>query len=285
MIESGFVFTSQTQKRIHFSDLQTHKNFIPRTERAGFVLFIILPVPENFAMILLTSAPKDCILHPLQDSLQRHKDAATTKKLSAPIARETDDENDYCMLDVPNVALMQKNVNSDRFQSDKNKKSVRFHDVVETCTLMEEPITTEEKGMAWYTHRKIETIRNNTRLYAKFLVSIDSEAMDSLLNTELYDFMDEEYDGSSIQDEIICLRGLEKYVPNKLSSALLSSSSVRRKILIELVIVEQSIQTNDHGVIHSPDRIREASVSISKKCSAFPYQIAQKSYCFIAKAA
>ena len=236
-------------------------------------------------MILLTSAPNDCILLPLQDSLQRHKDAATTERLSIPIPKDSDDENYYCMLDVPNVALTQKNVHNDRFQSDKNKKSVRFHDVVETCTLMEEPITAEEKGMAWYTHREIETIRNNTRLYAKFLISIDSEAMDSLLNTELCDFMDEECDGSSIEDEIICLRGLEKYVPNKLSSALLSSSSVRRKILIERVIVEQSIQMNYHGVIHSPDRIREASASISKKCSTFAYQIAQKSYCFIAKAA
>jgi hypothetical protein len=198
---------------------------------------------------------------------------------------DSDDENDSINSTIPRDALEQRNkkiiLQSNSECSSKTiKKYVRFHDSVESFPSLEPELTEEEKRNAWYSIHELQTMKKQMKLYAKFISTIDSTIMDDLLNDMSFNVDDNIND-----DEIICLRGLEKYLKGHSSG----SSSARRRMLVQNVLLEQRRQRRqanwddnndeDYVISSNEEQIRNMSKEISKICQGFASQIAQKSYC------
>lgn len=199
------------------------------------------------------------------------------------------EENDTYSCCTPKISLIEKNNNKVQQNEDKGKKindkSVRFHDVVQRCTIVEEPITDQEKEMTWYSLEEIQQMKKHTRSYAKLIISIASNIINDLLNNETNDEDDNISDG-----DVICLRGLEKFISNhkcqsSTSSCFALSTNGKRKIMIQHVLLEQNLIKKEllsKELLRNDERIREVSIQFSKQCSDYAYHIAQKSYCFSA---
>lgn len=198
---------------------------------------------------------------------------------------DSDDENDSVNSTIPCDALEQRNKkivlqSNSEFSSKAIKKSVRFHDSVESFPSWEPDLTEDEKRNAWYSINELQTMKKHAKLYAKFIRTIDSTIMDDILHDMSYNIYDHAND-----DEIICLRGLEKYLKGSSSG----SSSARRRMLVQNVLLEQrrqrrqaSCDDNDdeaYVISSNEEQIRNISKEVSMICQDFALQIAQKSYC------
>jgi hypothetical protein len=155
----------------------------------------------------------------------------------------------------------------------ETKKSVQFNDVVITHSPTQPPITQMEKQKTWYSREELRKMREHYQLYIKFVSSIGPETTKYLLNNEAGD-----------NGEIVCWRGLERYIPSSISnespSSISQSLSVRRKQIVKQVLFEQSRLKAEPAEQPIEEIIRTTSIECSKICSEYAYCIAQKSYCF-----
>jgi hypothetical protein len=174
----------------------------------------------------------------------------------------------------PDSALVKKKKRKSK------KRSVTFHEIVMKYTTVDEPLTLDEKAQAWYTAKELSAMRQYFFCFGNFIESLDSHDMDDLLQNEIEnsDMDIDNLDGSdAIDDEMICFRGMEMYIPGN----LLASPALRHRMLVDNIIYEQHQQMKQYHTIRYPERIREASLGISNKCSNFAHRIALRSYCYI----
>ena len=88
---------------------------------------------------------------------------------------------------------------------------------------------------------EIQQMKKHTRSYAKLIISIASNIINDLLNNETNDEDDNISDG-----DVICLRGLEKFISNhkcptsSSSCSFALSTNGKRKIMMQHVLLEQN---------------------------------------------
>jgi hypothetical protein len=173
----------------------------------------------------------------------------------------------------PDSALVKKKNRSSK------KRSVTFHESVMKCTMLDEPLTSDEKAQAWYTAKDLVAMRKYYFSYGNLIASLDSH--DDLLQNEIENSdmdMDNPNDSDAIRDdEMLCFRGMEMFI----SGRRLASAAIRRRMLTDNIMSEQHQQMKKYHTIRYPERIREASLSISKKGSKFAHRIALRSYCYL----
>ena len=113
-------------------------------------------------------------------------------------------------------------------QQQRLKKSVHFDEVVDVVMLNEEPINDIEKRLAFYNANEIHLIRKQNKSIGKFLRHMDFDTLSSL-------FPVEDDNNATDDDDIICLRGLEKIISNEVKLML----RMRRQRIVRTILCQQ----------------------------------------------
>lgn len=187
-----------------------------------------------------------------------------------PHHRQHDDD------DQPNIITKQHNMK-------QQKKTVRFHEVVDILKLNEEPMNDIERELAFYSIIELNIIRKSNKTLGKFL-----RCMNIFTITTLFQQQDQKQ--SIIEDDGLCIRGLEKI----LSSDMKLMLRTRRKNLIHSILIQQqqendnlrgscSASTMEEEKIEFTEQqklydesLREISLQYSNDCMRRAYYLAQE---------
>lgn len=154
-------------------------------------------------------------------------------------------------------------------QHHKLKKSVHFNEVVDVVILNEEPINDIEKRIAFYNANEIHLIRKQNKSIGKFLRHMDFNTLSTL-------FPVDDDDNNMNDDDIICLRGLEKMISNEVKLML----RMRRQRIVRTILCQQDEWLLEL-VSNNEETLREISYDISKDDVKRAYQLAQDDYEYV----
>jgi hypothetical protein len=252
-------------------------------------------------MILIPSVTQDrfsnnyasCCLRSVCSNL----DSSSSFHVTDEDIHKDNDENDtdtlvsipVSALVVPKSILIHADASLDTKKNrnrSRKKRSVTFHEIVTRRTMLDEPLTLDEKAQAWYTAKDLVAMRKQMMTYGNFIAALDSYDMDDLLQNEMdnNDNMDLERNNQDPKesdairdDEMICFRGMEIFIPGKRCV----STALRRRMLMDNIMSEQHQQMKQYHTLRYPERIRKTSLRISKKSSKFAHRIALRSCCYL----